>query len=71
MSLKHYKIVDFKFKSSNQNWDTVLTCFYVEMAWDCFKTIFHSVFDIVAPLKKEDIETKNYTLDELGYFRKH
>ena len=45
--------------------------FYVEMAWDCFITIFHSVFDIVAPLKKEEIETKNYTLDELGYFTKH
>ena len=81
MSLKHYKIVEFKFKSSNQNWDTVLTCFYVgtkigpildqNLCWDCFKTIFHSVFDIVAPLKKENIETKNYTLDELGYFRKH
>ena len=34
------------------------------------KTIF-SVSDIVVPLKKEDIETKNCTLDDLGYFRKH
>ena len=72
MSLKHYKIVDFKFKSSNQNWDTVLTCFMLKWPGIVLrnKTIF-SVSDIVAPLKKEDIETNNCTLDELGYLRKH
>ena len=43
-SMKHYNIEDF-----NQNWESVLTCFDV---WDGFKNIFHSVLDIVAPLKE-------------------
>ena len=46
-SMKHFNIEDF-----NQNWESVLTCFDVEMAWGGFKNIFHSVLDIVAPLKE-------------------
>ena len=33
-------------------------CFDVKMAWDIFKTIFHSFLDIVAPIK-EVVKAKN------------
>ena len=51
-SMKHYNMEDFKLKLSTQNWESVLTCFDVEMTWDSFKNIFHSVLDIVAALKE-------------------
>ena len=34
------------------NWEGVLMCFDVEMTWENFKAIFHSVLDIVAPVKE-------------------
>ena len=51
-SMKHYSKDDFNSKLSNKNWESVLSCLDVEMAWDSFKDIFHSVLDIVAPLKE-------------------
>ena len=51
-SLKHYNKDDFILKLSNMSWESVLMWFDVEMAWDSFKTIFHSVLDSVAPVKE-------------------
>ena len=34
------------------NWEGVLMCFDVEMTWENFKTIFHSVLDIKALVKE-------------------
>ena len=33
-------------------------CFDVEMAWDSFKTIFHSVLDSVAPVKEVKLKQR-------------
>ena len=57
-SLKHYDKNDFILKLSNMSWEGVLMCFDVEMAWDIFKTIFHSVLDIVAPVKEERLKER-------------
>ena len=51
-SLKRYNKDDFNLKLSDMDWEGVLMCFDVEMAWENFKTIFHSVLDIVAPVKE-------------------
>ena len=33
-------------------------CFDVEMAWDSFKAIFHSVLDSVAPVKEVKLKQR-------------
>ena len=57
-SLKHYNKDDFILKLSNMSWESVLMCFDVEMAWDSFKTIFHSVLDSVAPVKEVKLKQR-------------
>ena len=57
-SLKHYNKDDFILKLSNMSWKSVLMCFDVEMAWDSFKTIFHSVLDSVAPVKEVKLKQR-------------
>ena len=51
-SLKHYNKDDFILKLSHMSWEGVLMCFDVIMAWNSFKTIFHSILDSVARYKK-------------------
>ena len=50
--MKHYSKDDFNSKLSNKNWESVLSCLDNEVAWGSFKDSFHSVLDIVAPLKE-------------------
>ena len=57
-SLKHYNKDDFILKLSNMSWESVLMCFDVEMTWDSFKTIFHSVLDSVAPVKEVKLKQR-------------
>ena len=57
-SLKHYNRDAFILKLSNMSWESVLMCFDVEMAWDSFKTIFHSVLDSVAPVKEVKLKQR-------------
>ena len=57
-SLKDYNKDDFILKLSNMSWESVLMCFDVEMAWDSFKTIFHSVLDSVAPVKEVKLKQR-------------
>ena len=50
--MKYYSKDDFISKLSNKNRESVLSCLDVGVAWGSFKDIFHSVLDIVAPLKE-------------------
>ena len=51
-SLKCCNKEDFSLRLSNMNWESVLMCLDVETARENLKTSFHSVLDVVAPVKE-------------------
>ena len=51
-SLRNYCKQDFGLKLSALNWQDVLTSTDVTQAWKLFKEYFHSVLDVVAPIKE-------------------
>ena len=51
-SLRNYCKQDFGLKLSALNWQDVLTSTDVTKAWELFKEYFHSVLDVVAPIKE-------------------
>ena len=51
-SLKQYCKDTFCQQLASQSWEEVLSCLEVDTALDKFKVLFHSVLDVVAPVKE-------------------
>ena len=57
-SLKRYSKDEFVNQLSALNWKDVLSSSDVSKAWGLFKDFFHSVLDVVAPIKEIRLKQK-------------
>ena len=51
-SMKDYSKAEFILKLSEVNWNCVLQCEDVNVAWNSFKTVFVNIIDSLAPMKR-------------------